>query len=279
MSYLAICAIGGGHDDPVHALPRRRDGNRCWAHSGARAFIGLEEMGDFRAAQTVLDLRRRIATLEHVLVLGEAPDGARSFAGLIGAAAHDLSDGPAAADPFLLLYTSGTSSGPQGRAARLPGHHSETPVSPSRKHGITAADRILSAAPFGASLWPLHLSPRAGGWCVHRSAAHVHGRRTSPRVLGAESVTVLFAAPAHVAACLGAGRPSAGEAASVRLAVMAGSAVLPAVVKGLKERVGDGHVTQLWGMTELQGRSLYPARRSDRESSPRRRAGRAPGPR
>ena len=76
------------------------------------------------------------------------------------------------------------------------------------------------------------------------------------QVLGAESVTVVFAAPAYVAACLSAGLPSAEEVASFRLAVMAGSAVLPAVVNGLKERLGTGYVAQLWGMTKLQA-GLY----------------------
>ena len=123
------------------------------------------------------------------------------------------------------------------------------------EHGITAADRILSAPPFGHlyGLYTFHLALAAGACTVLLPAF------TPPdlaRVLRAESVTALFAAPAHVAACLGAGRPSPEEAASVRLAVMAGSPVLPAVVKGLKERIGDGEVTQLWGMTELQA-GLY----------------------
>ena len=65
------------------------------------------------------------------------------------------------------------------------------------------------------------------------------------RVLREESVTALFAAPAHVAACLDVGLPSAEELSSLRLAVMAGSAVPPAIAKGLQERIGNGHVTQL----------------------------------
>ena len=91
VSYLAICAIGGVMTT-LYMPCRAAEMESLLAHSGARAFIGLDEIGDFRAAQTVLDLRRRIAMLEHVLVLGEAPDGARPFADLTGAAAHDLSD-------------------------------------------------------------------------------------------------------------------------------------------------------------------------------------------
>ena len=253
VSYLAICAIGGVMTT-LYMPYRAAEMEPLLAHSGARAFIGLDAMGDFRPARTVLDLRRRIATLEHVLVLGDAPDGARSLADLTGAAAHDLSDGPAAADPFLLLYTSGTSSGPKGVPLAYQGILGNARLAVA-EHGITAADRLLSAAPFGHlyGLYTFHLALAAGACTVLLPAF------TPPdlaRVLGAESVTALFAAPAHVAACLGAGRPSPEEAASIRLAVMAGSPVLPAVVKGLKERIGDGRVTQLWGMTELQA-GLY----------------------
>ena len=253
VSYLAICAIGGVMTT-LYMPYRAAEMEPLLAHSGARAFIGLGEIGDFKAARTVLDLRRRIATLEHVLVLGDAPGGARSLADLTGAAAHDLSDGPAAADPFLLLYTSGTSSGPKGVPLAYQGILGNARLAVA-EHGITAADRILSAPPFGHlyGLYTFHLALAAGA-CTALLPTF-----TPPdlaRVLRAESVTALFAAPAHVAACLGAGLPSLEEAASVRLAVMAGSAVLPAVVKGLKERIGNGRVTQLWGMTELQA-GLY----------------------
>ena len=76
------------------------------------------------------------------------------------------------------------------------------------------------------------------------------------RTLEAEAVTVLFAAPAHIAACLGAGLLNANALSRLRLAVLSGSAVAPAVAKGLQERMANGHVTQLWGMTETQA-GLY----------------------
>ena len=76
------------------------------------------------------------------------------------------------------------------------------------------------------------------------------------RTLNAEAVTALFAAPAHIAACLGAGLLNADGLSRLRLAVLSGSAVAPTVARGLQERMGNGHVTQLWGMTETQA-GLY----------------------
>ena len=253
VSYLAICAVGGVMTT-LYMPYRAAEMESLLAHSGARAFIGLDEIGDFRPAQTALYLRGRIDSLEHVVVLDGAPDGARSFADLAGATAHNLSDGPVAADPFLLLYTSGTSSRPKGVPLAYQGILGNARLG-VEEHGITASDRILSAAPFGHlyGLYSFHLALAVGASTVLLPTF------TPPdlaRTLGAESVTVLFAAPAHIAACLGAGLLSAEALSSLRLAVMSGSAVPPAVAKGLQERLGDGHVTQLWGMTETQA-GLY----------------------
>ena len=253
VSYLAICAIGGVMTT-LYMPYRAAELESLLAHSGARAFIGLDEIADFKVARTVLGLRRRIATLEHVLVLGDAPGGARSFADLSGAAAHDLSDGPVAADPFLLLYTSGTSSRPKAVPLAYQGILGNARLSVA-EHGITAADRILSAAPFGHlyGLYSFHLALAAGASTVLLPAF------TPPdlaRVLREESVTALFAAPAHVAACLGAGLPGAEELSSLRLAVMAGSAVPPAVAKGLQERIGKRSCHAALGHDRAPGRTL-----------------------
>ena len=95
------------------------------------------------------------------------------------------------------------------------------------------------------------------------------------RTLDAEAVTVLFAAPAHVAACLGAGLLTADGLSRLRLAVLSGSAVAPAVARELQERMANGHVTQLWGMTETQaglytrpGDSHRDGRRNGRPAQP-----------
>ena len=252
-SYLAICAIGGVMTT-LYVPYRAAEMETLLGHSGARAFIGLEEAGDFRPAQTALALRDRIPPLEHVIVLGDASDGACSFADLTLAAPHDLSDGPVAADPFLLLYTSGTSAGPKGVPLAYQGILGNARLG-APEHGITNADRILSAAPFGHlyALYSFHLALATGATTVLLPAF------TPPdlaRTLEAEAVTVLFAAPAHAAACLGAGLLDAGALARVRLAVLSGSAVAPSVAKGLQERMANGHLTQLWGMTETQA-GLY----------------------
>ena len=253
VSYLAICAIGGVMTT-LYVPYRAAEMESLLGHSGARAFVGLDEMGGFSPARTVLDLRDRVPSLEHVVVLGDAPEGARSFVELTRAVPHDLEGGPVAADPFLLLYTSGTSARPKGVPLAYQGILGNARLG-ATEHGITPADRILSAAPFGHlyALYSFHLALATGASTVLLPA---FSPPDLARTLSSEAVTVLFAAPAHIAACLGAGLLSPEGVSSLRLAVMSGSAVPPAVARELHERMANGHVTQLWGMTETQA-GLY----------------------
>ena len=252
--YLAICAIGGVMTT-LYVPYRAAEMESLLGHSKACAFVGLAELGDFQPAQTALDLRDRIPSLKHVIALGDAPAEARAFSALTEAAPHDLSDGPVATDPFLLLYTSGTSARPKGVPLAYQGILGNARLGVP-EHGIRSTDRILSAAPFGHlyGLYSFHLALAAGAATVLMPAF------TPPdlaRTLKAEAVTVLFAAPAHVAACLGAGLLDDTDTLSpLRLAVLSGSAVAPSVARGLQERMANGHVTQLWGMTETQA-GLY----------------------
>ena len=253
VSYLAICAIGGVMTT-LYVPYRAAEMESLLGHSRARAFIGVDAMGDFSPARTVLDLKGRTDSPEHVIVLGDPPDGACAFADLTRAPPHDLSDGPVAADPFLLLYTSGTSARPKGVPLAYQGILGNARLG-APEHGVASTDRILSAAPFGHlyALYSFHLALASGASTVLLPAF------TPPdlaRTLETEAVTVLFAAPAHIAACLGA-RLLDGDALSrLRLAVLSGSAVAPSVARGLQERMANGHVTQLWGMTETQA-GLY----------------------
>ena len=264
VSYLAICAMGGVMTT-LYMPYRAAEMESLLAHSGARAFIGLEETGDFKAAQTALELRRRIATLEHVLVLGDAPVGARSFADLSGAAAHDLSDGPVAADPFLLLYTSGTSSRPKAVPLAYQGILGNARLSVA-EHGITAADRILSAAPFGHlyGLYSFHLALAAGASTALLPAfAPPDLARVLRRGIGHRPVR-------RAGAC---GRLPGRRAAERRGAVVASTRGHGRQRRAARCREGTPGAHRkrschaALGHDGAPGRPLYPARRPDRDRS------------
>jgi non-ribosomal peptide synthetase component F len=161
---------------------------------------------------------------------------------------------PVAADPFLLLYTSGTTAAPKG----VP-HSYHTMLSNARlgvpEHRLSAADRILSAAPFTHlfGLYALHCAWSCG-------AASVLLPAFKPDELAAvvekQKPTGLWTAPAHIAAVRAQGLFDKHDWSSLKLAIMSGSACPPPLVREFSERVKGCAVTQLWGMTETQG-ALY----------------------
>jgi acyl-CoA synthetase (AMP-forming)/AMP-acid ligase II len=159
-----------------------------------------------------------------------------------------------AADPFLLLYTSGTTAAPKGVV-----HAYRTLLGNARlgapEHRLTQGDRILCAAPLSHlyGLYSLHCA-----WAV--GACSVLLPQFSPAAL-AEAVeklkpTALWTAPAHMAACRAAGLFDRHDWSSLELAIVSGSLAAPALMQDVAAKLPRCAVTQLWGMTELQA-GLY----------------------
>lgn len=162
--------------------------------------------------------------------------------------------GPVAADPFLLLYTSGTTASPKG----VP-HSYHTMLSNARlgvpEHRLGAADRILSAAPFTHlfGLYALHCAWACGAASV---LLPVFSPKDLSETIQEQRPTALWTAPAHIAAVRAQGLFDKHDWSSLKLAIMSGSACPPQLVREFSERLKGCAVTQLWGMTETQG-ALY----------------------
>jgi len=162
--------------------------------------------------------------------------------------------GPVAADPFLLLYTSGTTAAPKG----VP-HNYHTMLSNARlgvpEHRLSASDRIVSAAPFTHlfGLYELHCAFACGAASVLLPAF------TPPdlsSLIEEKRPTALWTAPAHVAAVRAQGLFDKHDWSSLKLAIVSGSAAPASLMKCFQEKAPGCAVTQLWGMTETQG-ALY----------------------
>jgi acyl-CoA synthetase (AMP-forming)/AMP-acid ligase II len=161
---------------------------------------------------------------------------------------------PDSRDPFLLLYTSGTTASPKA----VP-HAYRTMLGNSRvgaqEHKLGRDSRILCAAPLSHlyGLYSLHCAWSVGACSVLLPAF-------KPDELAAtvekQRPTALWTAPAHVAACRNAGLFDQHDWSSLKLAIVSGSMAPPALVRYFAEKLPGCAVTQLWGMTELQA-ALY----------------------
>ena len=252
VSYLAICQMGAVMTT-VYMPHRAAEYLTLLGHSRARAAICLSDAGGFPAAETLVGLKPQLPALQHVVTLGAPVAGAESFAALLAAgdSIEDVAEAvPVAADPMVLLYTSGTTASPKGAP-----HSYHIMLSNARlgvpEHRITPDDIFLSAAPYGHlfGLYSLTLA-----MCV--GATNLMLPMFTPPAL-AETIaagkpTIMLAAPAHIAACLGAGLFDRFDISSLKLSILSGSAVPPDLARAFDEKLVNGKVNQLWGMTELQ---------------------------
>jgi cyclohexanecarboxylate-CoA ligase/acyl-CoA synthetase len=161
---------------------------------------------------------------------------------------------PDAKDPFLLLYTSGTTAAPKGVL-----HPSRSILGNGRlgatEHRLAAGSRVLCAAPFSHlyGLYSLHCAWAVGACTVLLPAFKPD---QLAELVQKEKPTALWTAPAHVAACRGAGVLDNCDWSSLELAIVSGSMAPATLIRDFAAKLPRCAVTQLWGMTELQA-GLY----------------------
>ena len=232
ISYLALARLGAV-TCTLHMPYRGAEVHSLMRHSAARLAICLPQSKDMFEG-------RGIAFSEIGEENGEPLGSDRDETG--------------PSDPFLLLYTSGTTAAPKGVV-----HPYRTMLGNGRisapEHGLHEESRVLCAAPLSHlyGLYSLHCA-----WAVGASTLLLPAFK--PDDLGAivetQRPSALWTAPAHVAACRAAGAFDRYDWSSLDLAIVSGSIAPPSLVRYFAEKVPRCAVTQLWGMTELQA-GLY----------------------
>lgn len=249
LSHMAIARIGAVHQT-IHMPYGPKDIEFHLAHAKARAVITLSALKDLDLAGVMTGLRDDLPNLEHVIVVGEAPAGTMPFAALRSSGRAPLMSGPArAADPCMLLYTSGTTSSPKGAPLTFQNLLCNA-LSGADRFGFSEDDRILSAAPF-SHLYGIYNFHAA----LIKGAAAVLLPVFTPPDLAAKVVetkpTVLFLAPAHAAGVIGMGLMESHDFSSVRFTVFSGAACPVDLLKKYHGFIPESRIAQLWGMTEI----------------------------
>ena len=254
VAYLAIARVGAVMST-AHMPYRDTELKTLLAHGHARALICLSRTKDYAPAAAALALKHGLPALEHVIAVGEPVSGALSF-GEVAAGGGKLPDdlAPAPADPFLLLFTSGTSASPKAVPLTSQATLGNARLS-APEHRITGEDVLLSAAPFSHlfGLYSFHLAMSVG---AANMLLPVFTPPDFAQAIVEGRPTVLFAGPAHFAAMLKAGLLDTTDLSSVRLVICSGSACPPELARAIAARLPNGRFSQLWGMTETQA-GLY----------------------
>ena len=256
VTFLAICRLGAVMC-AIHMPYRQSEIRGLLAHARAKAVVCLAQAKDWSPARACLELRAELPVLKTVIALGAPVEGALQLQTLIqrSSALDDRAiPMPVPSDPFLLLYTSGTTSAPKAVPLNYHSMLSNARLS-APEHRITAADRILSAAPFTHlfGLYALHVA-----WSVGATVTllPVFTPPDLAAVVARDKPTGLWTAPAHLAAMRAQKLFEAQAFSSLRLIIMSGSACPPELVGWYAERLPSCAVTQLFGMTEMQA-ALY----------------------
>jgi cyclohexanecarboxylate-CoA ligase len=204
----------------------------------------------YDAPATMLGLKRDVPTLKHVIVAyDDSHKDCLSMTEMMTAATDSPVPGDySASDPCLLCFTSGTSADPKGVMRT-----SETIVANARIYSetikLTSSDKVMIAPPF------THVF---GLCCVADAIVNgativllpLYTPQDYARTISLGRPTILFTAPAHVAAALKGGLIDGIDLSSIREVVIAGSVCPPEIAKALEDRLPSGRAGGLFGMTE-----------------------------
>ena len=271
LSYLASGYVGAILQT-IHMPYRSGEIEPLLRHSRAKGIVCLARTRDVAPAEIMLSLKRTVPTLQHVIAHGDgAPPGTSPFPQLSNASVARALPTPDARDRFLLLYTSGTTSAPKGVPIAYRNFLPNAALS-ARELEIDNRSILLSAAPFSHlyGLYSVKLALAIGAATALLpvfSPPALAGALERYRPMG------IFVGPAHMAACLNEGLLTQERMAPLKFALISGSTCPPALARTVQQRMANGKVLQLWGMSEMQAGTF--TRPSDSEAVRFETAGRA----
>ncbi len=249
IAYLAVLSMGGVLST-LHMPYRAGEMAPLMKHCHACAIICSGSTENYDAPATMLGLRDKLDTLEHIIVAtGVAPDGTLALQDLIHEGAKDaITNPPVASDPAILCFTSGTSSSPKAVV-----HNYQTMLANNRVtapiYNLSSSDVILGGPPFthAFGLCVLNLALMSGATSLLMPAFTPQGLVD---LIEKGKPTVAFLAPAHIAACRKTDLLDTGDLSSIRIATISGSSCPPDIAYALEKAMPNGSVGQMWGMTE-----------------------------
>lgn len=257
VAYLAAAKIGAVLVT-LNVVYREREFTHMLTQSGARALVCDAESNGFEFGPFLDGLRPDIPTVEHLVFLGgDAVPGGRRWADLVAAEPDpDLLARAAAgvrpADPAVILYTSGTTGTPKGATLT---HRSliASAAAQVERFGQTAADVILGVMPFnhvGGLTCTLGSTLATGGAIALLPRFHPD---LVVDAMAGTGVTMFVGVPTMYKMVLAAESLAVADMSSVRLCVVGGSNLEPALAAQVASTFEGVRIANLYGMSETSG--------------------------
>jgi cyclohexanecarboxylate-CoA ligase len=233
----------------IHMPYGLREVEHMLRHSGARAVLALSNLRGRSPAAEIAGLALPGVA---VIAVGGSVAGAETYETIAAAGAakpvplHRVR----ATDPFLQLYTSGTTAAPKAVTVTY-NHFLSNARLCAEEFGFRADDRVLCLAPYTHlyGLYALEL-----GFAVGAAACllPMFTPQDFVAALAQMRPTVLIGGPAHIAACVRQNLFTGLDLSSIRFAILSGTNVPVPLSQAFEAMLPNGKVQQAWGMTELQ---------------------------
>lgn len=251
IAYLGVQRMGGILAT-MHMPYREGELEPLVRFAEAKAIICGPATASYEGPRMMARLRQRVPSLQLViLVNGESEEsGTVSMEKMIATAEPaPIAVPPKASDPVLLCYTSGTSAAPKGIM-----RSSETITADARVYvrelGQVSTDRAMIAPPFTHVFGLLCVNNTfyTGGTVI--PVTHFEPRLYS-EMIDRLKPTIVYSAPAHLAATLKSGQLKGKDLSTVRQVVLGGAICPPQVAASFEAHLPNGRVGALFGMTEV----------------------------
>tara|TARA_B100000315_G_scaffold68926_1_gene62820 strand:+ start:702 stop:2309 length:1608 start_codon:yes stop_codon:yes gene_type:complete len=256
VAYLGIQAIGAV-PSLMHMPYRATELEPLLNHVEAKGVVCLAASEAYNAPTTFEALKASVPSLETVIVVGgDAPSEAVSYADLIATEAVEITELPSVDDPAMICFTSGTSAAPKAVV------HPYRTIMASARFGLvdmayTPDDVILCAPAFTHAFGVMiTLSAIAAG--AASPMMPVYSPPALAELIKYSKATILCCGPAHVMAGKAGGLWDPEYTKTLKYIYMGGAACTPEVMHTIEESCPNGKAFQIWGMTETMMPILLP---------------------
>ncbi|HVW43898.1 MAG TPA: AMP-binding protein [Amycolatopsis sp.] len=235
---------------PIMPIYRADEVGYVVRHSGAKVAITCEEFKGFRYLDMFAALRESCPDLAELVAVRAADAGAATrFEDLLTAPVGELGDGPSPDDPFLIVYTSGTTSRPKGcfhtfNTVRA----SAAAIARSLDYGEDDVQFGPSPVTHSTGLVTSLVLPLLAGASSH--LMEVWEPNEGLQRIAKHGCTAAVTATPFLQMLMGAYDPDRHDAGSLRVWVCAGSPIAGSIVRRAGEQFPGCKVLSLYGRSE-----------------------------